>query len=64
MGDFRLGYVGNRVGKICFVFDVILHTVYTALTSLLLSLSLRDMIYFTADTKVTPASVQGVGVNF
>jgi hypothetical protein len=56
------------VGKICFVFDFILHTAYTAdacaLTSILPSLSLIDMTYFSADTKTTPASVQGVGVDF
>jgi hypothetical protein len=50
------------------VFDFILHTAYTvdacALTSILLSLSLIDMIYCTPNIKVTPASVQGVGVNF
>jgi hypothetical protein len=50
------------------VFDIILHTAYTvcacALTSILPSLSLIDMIYFTADTKETPVSVQGVGVDF
>jgi hypothetical protein len=55
-------------GKICFVFDIILHTVYTvvacALTSILPSLFLIDMIYFATDTKATPASVQGVGVDF
>jgi hypothetical protein len=53
---------------ICFVFDFILHTAYTvdacALTSILLLLSLIDMIYYTADTKAMPASVQGVGVDF
>jgi hypothetical protein len=49
-------------------FDYILHTAYTAdacaLTSVLPSVSLTDMMYFTADTKPTPASVQGVGVDF
>jgi len=54
--------------KIFFVFDFILHTAYTvdacALTSILLSLSSIDMIYYTVDTKATPASVQGVGVDF
>jgi hypothetical protein len=35
-----------------------------ALNSILPSLSLIDMIYCTADTKATPASVQGVGVDF
>jgi hypothetical protein len=63
-----MGWVGSRVGKICFVYHFILHTSYTvgacALTSILLSPSLIDMIYFTADTKATPASVQGVGVDF
>jgi len=53
---------------ICFVFDFILHTPYTvdacALTSVLLSLSLIDVIYFKADRKAMPASVQGVGVDF
>jgi hypothetical protein len=52
----------------CFIFDFILHNAYTvdacALTSIPLSLSLIDMIYYTADTKATPASVQGVGVDF
>jgi hypothetical protein len=28
------------------------------------ALSLIDMTYFTADKKATPASVQGVGVDF
>jgi hypothetical protein len=35
-----------------------------ALTSILPSLFFIHMIYFTADTKATPASVQGVGVDF
>jgi hypothetical protein len=56
------------VGKIRFVFEFILHTAYNvdgcALTSILSSLSLIDMIYCTADTKAAPASVQGVGVDF
>jgi hypothetical protein len=56
------------VGKICFVFDFILHTAYAvdacALTSILPSLSWIDMTHCTADTKATPASVQGVGVDF
>jgi hypothetical protein len=60
--------VGSTVGKICFVFDYILHTAYTvdayALTSILSSLSMIYMMYCTADTKATPASVQGVGVDF
>jgi hypothetical protein len=47
--------------KICFVFDFILHTAYTvdacALTSILPSLPLIDMIYCTAGTKATPASI-------
>jgi hypothetical protein len=55
-------------GKICFVFDFILHTAYTvdacAVIGILPTLSLIDMIYCTADTKATPASVQGVGVDF
>jgi hypothetical protein len=53
---------------ICFVFDFIFHIACTldayALTSILPSLSLIDMIYCTADAKATPASVQDVGVNF
>jgi hypothetical protein len=53
---------------ICFVFDFIIHTAYTvdacALTSILSSLPLTDMIYYTADTKATPASVQDVCVDF
>jgi hypothetical protein len=56
------------VGKICFVFDFFLHTAYTvdacALTSILPSLSLIDTIYCAVVTKATPASVQGVGVDF
>jgi hypothetical protein len=56
------------VGKICFVFVFIVNTAYTvdacALTSILPSLPLIDMIYCTADTKATPASVEGVGVDF
>jgi hypothetical protein len=51
-----------------FRFRIILHTAYTvdacALSSILPSLSLIDIIYCTADAKATPASVQGVGVNF
>jgi hypothetical protein len=59
LGEFRLGYVtlryvGSTVSKICFVFDFILHTAYTveacALTSILPSLSLIDMVYCTPDT--------------
>jgi hypothetical protein len=50
-----------------FIFDFILHIAYTvdacAFTSILLSLSLIG-IYYTGDTKATPASVQGVGVVF
>jgi hypothetical protein len=53
---------------ICFFLDIILHTAYTvdacALTSILPSLFLTHMTYYTADTKATPASVQGVGVDF
>jgi hypothetical protein len=49
LGGFRLGYVGSTVGKICFVFDFIFHTTYTvdacALTSILPSLSLIDILY-------------------
>jgi hypothetical protein len=52
----------------CFVFDFILHIACTvdacALTSILPSPSLIGMIYCTTDTKATPASVQGVGVDF
>jgi hypothetical protein len=52
----------------CFVFDFILHTAYTvdagALTSIMPSLSLMDMIYIATDTKSTTASVHGVGVDF
>jgi hypothetical protein len=51
-----------------FVFDFILHIAYTvdacALTRILLSLSLIDTIYYTTETKATPASVQRVGVDF
>jgi hypothetical protein len=60
--------IGNTVGKICFVSDFILHTVYTldacALASILASLALIDMMYCTAYIRATPASVQGVGVDF
>jgi hypothetical protein len=56
------------VGKSCFVFDFVIPTDYTvdacALTSILPSLSLIDMIYCSPYTKATPASVQGVGVDF
>jgi len=56
------------VGKICFGFDFILHTAYPidacALIIILPSLPLIDMIYCTADKKVTPVSVKGVGVDF
>jgi hypothetical protein len=52
----------------CFVFDLIRHRAYNvdacALTSIQPTLSLIDMIYCTADTKATPTSVQGVGVDF
>jgi hypothetical protein len=63
-----LGWVGNTVGKYCFVFDFILHTSYAvdacALTIIMPSVSLMDMMCFTAQRKATPASVQGVGVDF
>jgi hypothetical protein len=56
------------VGKICFILDFILHTAYTvdacALIRILPLLSLIDTMYFTSDIKATPASVQGVGVDF
>jgi hypothetical protein len=68
LGEFRLRYVGSTVGKICFVFDYVLHTAYVvdscARTSILASPSWIDMTHCTADTKATPASVQGVGVDF
>jgi hypothetical protein len=64
----RLGKVRSAVGKVRLVFDFIFHNAYArdvyALTSILSSLSLIDMIYFTTDTKATPASVHGVGVGF
>jgi hypothetical protein len=51
-----------------FVSDFIVHTAYTAnacaLTSVLPSPSLIDMIYCTAETKATSSSVQDVGVDF
>jgi hypothetical protein len=51
----------------CFVFDFF-HTAYTvdacAFISVLPSLSLIDMTYCTADSKATPASIRGVGVEF
>jgi hypothetical protein len=53
---------------ICFVFDHIHLSAYTvdacAFTSILPSLSLIDMTYYTVDIKATSASVQGVGVEF
>jgi hypothetical protein len=56
------------VGKISSILDYILHTAYIvnacARTRMLPSLTLIDMIYFPTDTKATPASVQGFGVNF
>jgi hypothetical protein len=70
LGEFRvqLVQVGSTVSNICFVFDFILHNAYTldagALTSMLPSLSVIYMIYITADTKATPASVKGVDVDF
>jgi hypothetical protein len=68
LGWVRLGWVGSTVVKTCFVFHFIIHTAYTvdscALTSILPSLSLIHMIYFRSDTKATPVSVQGVGVDF
>jgi hypothetical protein len=67
LGEFRLGHVPSTFSKICFVLDFILHTAYTvdacAHTSILPSLSLIDM-YFLLDTKVTPAFLQAVGVDF
>jgi hypothetical protein len=52
----------------CFFYDFILHIAYIvdacALTNILSSLPLIDIIYCTPDTKATPASVHGVGVNF
>jgi hypothetical protein len=51
-----------------FRFRFFLHNAYTvhacALTSILSSLSIMGIIYCAADTKATPASVQGVGVDF
>jgi len=56
------------VGKICFVLDFILHSAYTvdarALSSTLPSLSLKDMIFFTADSKSMAETVRGIGVYF
>jgi hypothetical protein len=67
-GWVRLGLVEITIGEICFVVDFILPTAYTvdacALIGILPSLSLIDMIYCTPYTKATPASVQGVGVDF
>jgi hypothetical protein len=52
--------VGSTIGKIGFVFDLILQAAYIvgacAFTSIVPSLSLVDMIYFKADTKTTLAS--------
>jgi len=60
--------VGSTVGKVCFVSYFILQTAKTvdacAITSIPPSLSLTHMIYFTADTKATPASVQCFGLDF
>jgi hypothetical protein len=48
--------------------DFIFHIAYTldafALTSILPSVYLIDMIQFTVDTNATPASVQCLGVDF
>jgi hypothetical protein len=41
-----------------------IHVDECALPSILPSPSLMDMTYFSGDTKATPASVQGVGVEF
>jgi hypothetical protein len=50
------------------VFDFILHTAYIvdpcAITSILPSLSLIDMIYYTAESKAMLASIRGIGVEF
>jgi hypothetical protein len=47
LGGFWFGYIGSTFGKICFVFDFILHTAFTvdacACTSILPLLSLIDM---------------------
>jgi hypothetical protein len=63
-----LGSPGSTLDRIYLVFDFILHTAYTvdacALTSILPSLSLIDMIYCKPDRKATPAPVQGVGIDF
>jgi hypothetical protein len=49
-------------------FFLFLHTAYTidgsTLTNILPSLSFIRMIYCTAGTKATPASVHGLGVDF
>jgi hypothetical protein len=67
LGWVGLGWIGNTVGKICFVFNFILHIAYTvdafALPGILPSLSLIGTTYCTANTKATQASVQGVGVD-
>jgi hypothetical protein len=51
-----------------FHYNFILRTVYIigarAIASILSSVNLRQMMYCTADTKETPESVQGVGVDF
>jgi hypothetical protein len=57
-----MNLVGLRwVGLGLFRFRFFIHTAYTvdacALTSILPSLPLIDMMYFTADTKATPASI-------
>jgi hypothetical protein len=64
----RLGYnTGRTVSMICFVFDFILRYVFVlhkyAVARIQLPLSLIDMTG-TPEVKATPASVQGVHVNF
>jgi len=48
------------VGKICFDFDFIIHTAYIvdtfALTTILPSVTLIDIVYLTTDAKATLAS--------
>jgi hypothetical protein len=50
------------------VWDIIIHIVHVkdscALASTFPSLSMINMIYCSPETKATPASVQGVGVDF
>jgi hypothetical protein len=70
--SYNFWFIGHqtmdKVQKYTSIVYFILHIAHTvdacALTSILPLLFLIDMIYFMADTKVTPESLQGVGVDF